>query len=1280
MSLTKLSTEESRSLPPRAAGLPAASPRRRFVKLGRKTSDGSLQSAISAGRSSTSRSTEAVKQPGRSRIHHQTNRFSAVFHRDSSSNSSSMALAAGIRATLSIQARKHSMFPVDALQADDPSELSNQITAPGILKIFGNEICEGAHYKSVLATTHSSAKELVKEALERYGLNKEEAESYVLCDTIGSTRDHRWRTEGFRVVRDNERPLILQSLWKPREGLARRFEIQRRSSIEEKTSNDKDTVTAGINAQARKLQKSRSRVTSTLIEKTSKRGHKLWRCKSEMDLLDSDTGTTQKSSCGECGKDRSESLNQTSAQSSERLEQNCIQSPAVPSEGDGESQPKTEGLCPPKLSGEREGEESEREETESSDDNTTQYSIHPPHDCPYLLSLQGCSPAQDFVIYLLVGPNIAFGRQSDHDDGTKPDTLLFGPDILPRHCHFQRHVVGGPTVLRPSPNAVLTRNGEALKKEVQLKPGDIIGMGQSYLFLFKDPLASAYKEEDKAASQSGVTAVSWMLGQTSSATAMSHLKKTVLCNTCITGSVDHHSPRNRHLSFLKSPECHTPTLVYESKDEERVVKEIVAMGRTSEKDRPPLTVAFLLCLCVQYSSTHLHTSDLRRLLLLIANGVQTAVWEDTKGLAVIQPEIDEGSNPEDLQALGQLKAISGLRPLAVWMSNSLELLQFIQCQLPLILECRTRKEKYQEDDEGGAEDEENKGKENLALFVLRLSSVRTASEETIAVLEEVIMLAFQQCVYYITKVLYPVLPALLDSNPFRESPDLLATAGIAQVPGSGGLQVPGEIQHLADVLTETWRLLQGCQLHPEISSQLVGYLFYFINASLFNLLMERGSEPGFYQWARGVRMRANLDLLLDWAHAAGLGELASEHTHTLSSAINLLATPRKNLLQTSWVSLRSEYPALSPAQLNHLLSLYSPASPSICRHTWTPCVQDRAAANQTADILESFDTHHPLVLPDEGYQFLMGRQVTDASLREQLDKLKEYIAVFPELPSDKVAATEEAKLAAIEVFPKAGLRTVDRLPAETNSSTGAVCDWSPSTTSGALPPLPSPPSSPSSTQNPDQFTSCSDLELEGRKAGDANRSARDPSCLLTPPNNAHLIDPVEKWMKGDGETLPWSSSVNAHDEGGLVFECLAALEVDRSKLDSPSITRFVHLKEEEEEVEEAEAEGDHDDDTNYEVFSLELERGEQGIGLALVDTRDSSTRAKGVFVRAVVPDSPAARCARLVPGDRILAVNGVSLLGLDFLSGKELIQSSGDRLRLLVARSDWMAAAIRTDC
>lgn len=117
-----------------------------------------------------------------------------------------------------------------------------------------------------------------------------------------------------------------------------------------------------------------------------------------MDLLDSDTETKQDTDHDKCHKDRSESLNHTLVQSYEcpetSPEQNHIHSLAVPIEGDGGSQAKTETLCPSRPRGEREGEESEREETESSDDNTTQYSIHPPHDCPYLLLLQGCSLAQ----------------------------------------------------------------------------------------------------------------------------------------------------------------------------------------------------------------------------------------------------------------------------------------------------------------------------------------------------------------------------------------------------------------------------------------------------------------------------------------------------------------------------------------------------------------------------------------------------------------------------------------------------------------------------------------------------------------------------------------------------------------------------------------------------------------------------------------------------------------------------------------------------------------------
>lgn len=354
-----------------------------------------------------------------------------------------------------------------------------------------------------------------------------------------------------------------------------------------------------------------------------------------MDLLDSDTQTTQDTDHDKCHMNRRESLNQTSLESYEppktSPEQNPIHSLEVPSEGASGSRAKTETLCPSRPRGEREGEESEREETESSDDNTTQYSIHPPHDCPYLLLLQGCSLTQDFVIYLLAGSNIVFGRQIDDEDGSKPDIHLFATDIFPRHCCFHRHSAGSPTMLCPCQDAVVTRNGKVLRTEVQLDPGDVIGLGQRYLFLFKDPLAVVHKDVNTAAPEPSTTAIPWILGHTSSDSTTSHTGEMILCNTCITACTDLQGSdcklsQHTGLPFLISPNSHSLTLKYESEDEDCIVKKIIATRDSSAKDKPPLTVAFLLCLCVQYSSTCCHTSDLRRLLLLIAGGVQSAIW------------------------------------------------------------------------------------------------------------------------------------------------------------------------------------------------------------------------------------------------------------------------------------------------------------------------------------------------------------------------------------------------------------------------------------------------------------------------------------------------------------------------------------------------------------------------------------------------------------------------------------------------------------------------------
>lgn len=41
-------------------------------------------------------------------------------------------------------------------------------------------------------------------------------------------------------------------------------------------------------------------------------------------------------------------------------------------------------------------------------------------------------------------------------------------------------------------------------------------------------------------------------------------------------------------------------------------------------------------------------------------------------------------------------------------------------------------------------------------------------------------------------------------------------------------------------------------------------------------------------------------------------------------------------------------------------------------------------------------------------------------------------------------------------------------------------------------------------------------------------------------------------------------------------------------------------------------------------------------------------RMSGVYVKSVVPDSPAALSQKLRTGDHILAVNGISLVGMDY--------------------------------
>ncbi|XP_016102087.1 ras-associating and dilute domain-containing protein-like [Sinocyclocheilus grahami] len=857
----------------------------------------------------------------------------------------------------------------------------------------------------------------------QYCLEKEDSSAYVLCDVIGQTGlDHEWKTECCRVVGDHEKPLMLQSLWKPKDGFSRRFEIQKRANVEAQSAKNTDTITAGLNAQARKLQHARARVTSLFVDGTNEGLDALgiWRSLSDMDI-------------STMGKEASETHN-------------------APLQEDPEAEADKEAHL---LN-------AEKEETESSDDNNTQYSIHLPFDFPYFLLLQGYNHRQDFLIYLMSGNSCIFGSSIEsstgHNEETlKVDVLLFAPDILPQHCCVQRldttsdQTTGSSkmkTMLRPLHSALVMHNGVPLDDEVELCPGDLVGLGQHYLFMFKDPTTSGAFQTP-----------SWMATLCPPATASP-------CKLCGT------SVRRRRTQKMaarwRDLEGKVLSLSYQVQHEDQVLEKILSRVDPGGEE-PKLTPAFLLCLCIQHSATNFELVDLRKLLLSIANQVQLTMWERTKELAALQPDISTGDTSAEQHVLNIKDLIPGLQPLVLWMSNSIELLHFIQHEVPLLLTWRQQ-------------DRQEMDKESMDC---QIQSTRAASEEAMTVLEEVIMFTFQQCVYYLTKSMYAMLPGLLDSNPFSESSQLCMPAGVIQI---------------LDVLKEALHLLNTFQVHSEITSQLLTYLFFFTNASLFNRLMERGSGGGFYQWSRGVQIRANLDLLMDWIQSIGTGDLAADFFQRLSSAVNLLATPKETLLQASWCTLRAEFVHLNPAQLHHMLREYNTAR--MCPPCWTPSPEDAAAALNTSNILERFDNHPPLILPSSIFNLELGNPITEPGLFTPLRHLQEFIQSLPDSQTQS------------DHQPSQG--SCSNLTEET-ASEPITCQDSEEKNQHHV--SLTPPQFRGSHSN---LSSCEavltqklkSLELQNSLPGNTDLGyhkslALDPSCLLTPPNTPQSLEQAE---------------------------------------------------------------------------------------------------------------------------------------------------------------------------
>ncbi|CAM4502945.1 unnamed protein product [Leuciscus chuanchicus] len=1081
-------------------------------------------------------SSASMSLPSKNRLKRQSRTFTQVLYR-----------------TLSYRDRR-SVTDLPEQVRDDPAELSTQSSAPGVLKIFGDEISAGANYKSVLATPRSSAQELIKEALDRYSLNKASVCSYVLCDVIGRFEgpDRRWRTECLRALGNNEKPLLLQDLWKPKEGYSRRFELRRRAEVDELAAKEKDTVTADINAQARKLQRNRAKGTMTLQH----------------------------------GSSFCRSLSETSL--------NLVGLP-------GEEPKRYYSTLPGPI---RTRSARDTEIRKERDGGGVKHSLY---QSPHLLLLQGYNQ-QDCLVYLLNREQHTVGQETA---SARPNICLSSPDVLPLHCRIRRAVQRRSSsdqrlLLEPVAHGNVLVNFMRIERPTPLRHGDLLSFGAHYIFLYKDPLSA---KPLPAQTLTRLRALARLCDSESGGVP----EKGEACRMC--GAVLHEPVASRRSSKApaRGAQKRKLALEFERAHEDALVNRVLTLIEPSGDDHK-LTPAYLLCLCIKHSANTFPPGSFGKLLLKISKRIQTIAWEKTKELAQKQAQHQD---PASLSLLSISDLVPDLQFIFFWMSNAIEILYFIQQKSPAYMQTIELM-----DDKAGS-------KESL------LSATISANEEAMTILEEVIMYTFQQCVYYITKTLYVVLPGLLDCNPFGTESSSEQCRRAVGVCVCAVCVMPEAVHRVVSVFQTTSDLLQQYQVHAEIQSQMFAYLFFFTNVSLFNQLIDKGPARGWFQRSRVLQIQASVKMLLDWAKGVGHNHLAQKFFAKFCSAVSILATTPQQLSQMSWKALCAEHPSLKPVQLHRILTQYQLMAELGPLPIWQPSSEDEAYIYRTVDLLESFENHPPIVLPSAGFRVDLESDCVEDSIYRQLLYVRHFVWGLRTKTHPSNGCTDRQEAQREPPQPHSNSHAAPPMRGEGEGEVRGSSAGLGGRGEGA-----------GAEERPRDKPPHSVHHRNGTSIRYANQTqATDSSCILTPPNTP--LYPEHTYIHSNTQSNSVHYPEHASQEHTHTHSHTKSNGCMRSTPEHKKINGFISNG-----------------------IEVDLDKGPYGLGMGLIDGLHTPLNSPGIYIRTLIPDGPAAADGRLCIGDRILAVNGTSLIGADYQSAVDLIRLGGGRLWFLVAKSD----------
>ncbi|XP_022779941.1 tyrosine-protein phosphatase non-receptor type 13-like isoform X3 [Stylophora pistillata] len=87
------------------------------------------------------------------------------------------------------------------------------------------------------------------------------------------------------------------------------------------------------------------------------------------------------------------------------------------------------------------------------------------------------------------------------------------------------------------------------------------------------------------------------------------------------------------------------------------------------------------------------------------------------------------------------------------------------------------------------------------------------------------------------------------------------------------------------------------------------------------------------------------------------------------------------------------------------------------------------------------------------------------------------------------------------------------------------------------------------------------------------------------------------------------------------------------------------------------------------AFVVELEKRDGGLGLSVSGGINTSVKLGGIYIKSLLPNGPADMDGRVQIGDRILQVNGISLVGVTHKQAVETIKMAPQRTRLVLDRS-----------